>query len=428
MTKIAKLRAFSASFSLRGPVAWAILMGAVPPASRSPVPPTRRGKRDIPGWRQGHLPESWARHRRTHRRENHSRHHLRILSSAHRLERHDGARARRQRRQRRPAQGHHRRGGRAAVRAARRRQDRQPSELERTLQGQLRQDADRLDLRHGRRAQEPDVPEQVEEPVVPREADARSRQGADHLRGVRGDAREGARRSSSGSIEALEKCFIGQGAQRWRAPRRAGQGRQAGEGCARRRWRSRRGAPRRARRKHRAFALSAASPGPDAPRPGVFHVRDETSCVLRTAVAAVRSVVTYLAILAYIAVAAPLALLLGGVFRSKRRMYALGHGGVGLALALAGIRYRVAGPRARPGDAPSSSARTTRATSTRRCCSRRCTRGCTSSTRPSCTSFRSWARCSTSAGSCRRSRRPRQGVRRRSASRARRRCAPATRS
>ena len=67
--------------------------------------------------------------------------------------------------------------------------------------------------------------------------------------------------------------------------------------------------------------------------------------MLRTAVAAVRSAATYLAILAYIAVAAPVALLLGGVFRAKRPMYWLGHGGVGLALGMAGIRYRVAGPR-----------------------------------------------------------------------------------
>ena len=67
--------------------------------------------------------------------------------------------------------------------------------------------------------------------------------------------------------------------------------------------------------------------------------------MVRTGVAALRSVATYLAILAYIAVAAPLALLLGTVFRSKRSMYLLGHGGVGLALGIAGIRYRVAGPR-----------------------------------------------------------------------------------
>jgi 1-acyl-sn-glycerol-3-phosphate acyltransferase len=49
------------------------------------------------------------------------------------------------------------------------------------------------------------------------------------------------------------------------------------------------------------------------------------------------------ATLAYIAVAAPVAIVFGVVFRSKPSMYVLGHGGVGLALGLAGIRYRVAG-------------------------------------------------------------------------------------
>jgi 1-acyl-sn-glycerol-3-phosphate acyltransferase len=58
---------------------------------------------------------------------------------------------------------------------------------------------------------------------------------------------------------------------------------------------------------------------------------------------AFRSIVTYLVILLYIAVAAPLALVIGALFRWKRGMYALGHGGVSLALALAGIRYKVAG-------------------------------------------------------------------------------------
>jgi 1-acyl-sn-glycerol-3-phosphate acyltransferase len=61
------------------------------------------------------------------------------------------------------------------------------------------------------------------------------------------------------------------------------------------------------------------------------------------AVAAVRSVVTYVAILGYIALAGPVALVMGLVFRWKGGMYALGHGGVWLALALAGIRYRVVG-------------------------------------------------------------------------------------
>jgi 1-acyl-sn-glycerol-3-phosphate acyltransferase len=67
--------------------------------------------------------------------------------------------------------------------------------------------------------------------------------------------------------------------------------------------------------------------------------------VLRTGVYAIRSLATYAAILAYIGVAAPVALLLGVVFRAKRLMYVLGHGGVGLALGMAGIRYRVIGPR-----------------------------------------------------------------------------------
>jgi 1-acyl-sn-glycerol-3-phosphate acyltransferase len=67
--------------------------------------------------------------------------------------------------------------------------------------------------------------------------------------------------------------------------------------------------------------------------------------MLQTVVVAIRSVVTYVAILIYIAIAAPLALVLGVVFRWKGGMFLLGHGGVGLALALAGIRYRVGGPR-----------------------------------------------------------------------------------
>lgn len=60
-------------------------------------------------------------------------------------------------------------------------------------------------------------------------------------------------------------------------------------------------------------------------------------------VAAVRSVVTYVAILAYIAVVGPVALVIGALLRWKHGMYPLGHGGVWLALTLAGIRYRVSG-------------------------------------------------------------------------------------
>ena len=67
---------------------------------------------------------------------------------------------------------------------------------------------------------------------------------------------------------------------------------------------------------------------------------------------AIRSAITYVAIIAYIAAAAPLALVVGAVLRWKGGMYALGHVGVWLALSLAGIRYRVSGrQRVPPGAA-----------------------------------------------------------------------------
>jgi 1-acyl-sn-glycerol-3-phosphate acyltransferase len=62
-----------------------------------------------------------------------------------------------------------------------------------------------------------------------------------------------------------------------------------------------------------------------------------------TFVATVRSLVTYVAIVLYIALLAPVALVVGKVLRWKRGMYALGHGGVGLGLMLSGIRYRLGG-------------------------------------------------------------------------------------
>jgi 1-acyl-sn-glycerol-3-phosphate acyltransferase len=64
---------------------------------------------------------------------------------------------------------------------------------------------------------------------------------------------------------------------------------------------------------------------------------------VRDLLIAVRASVTYLVILAYILVIGPLGLVVAIVFRWKRGLYALGHGGAWLALALAGIRYRVAG-------------------------------------------------------------------------------------
>lgn len=58
---------------------------------------------------------------------------------------------------------------------------------------------------------------------------------------------------------------------------------------------------------------------------------------------ALRSVFAYLAILLYIAIVGPLGLVVGAVLRWKRGLYALGHGGVWLALKATGIRYRVSG-------------------------------------------------------------------------------------
>jgi 1-acyl-sn-glycerol-3-phosphate acyltransferase len=60
-------------------------------------------------------------------------------------------------------------------------------------------------------------------------------------------------------------------------------------------------------------------------------------------ITALRSLVTYLVIVLYILLAAPLALVFGVMFRWKAGMYALGHAGVCLALTSAGIRYRVSG-------------------------------------------------------------------------------------
>jgi 1-acyl-sn-glycerol-3-phosphate acyltransferase len=65
--------------------------------------------------------------------------------------------------------------------------------------------------------------------------------------------------------------------------------------------------------------------------------------MLDTAVAAFRSVLAYVGMLVYMAVAAPLALVIGLLLRWKRGIYLLGHGGVWLGLTLAGIRYRVSG-------------------------------------------------------------------------------------
>ncbi|MBK5298536.1 MAG: 1-acyl-sn-glycerol-3-phosphate acyltransferase [Vicinamibacteria bacterium] len=64
---------------------------------------------------------------------------------------------------------------------------------------------------------------------------------------------------------------------------------------------------------------------------------------LQTAVAAVRSVATFVAIAVYVLIAAPPGLLLAQLFKWPGVLYVLGHGGVGLALRLAGIKTVVCG-------------------------------------------------------------------------------------
>jgi 1-acyl-sn-glycerol-3-phosphate acyltransferase len=57
----------------------------------------------------------------------------------------------------------------------------------------------------------------------------------------------------------------------------------------------------------------------------------------------VRSLVTYLAISIYVLIAGTIGLLIAIPFKAKNLLYVLGHGGVALALGLAGIRYTVIG-------------------------------------------------------------------------------------
>ncbi len=67
-----------------------------------------------------------------------------------------------------------------------------------------------------------------------------------------------------------------------------------------------------------------------------------------TIIAALRSVLTYLIVSLYVLVAGPIGLLIGVPFKIKGILYFLGHIGVGLALMLAGIRYRVHGRERAP--------------------------------------------------------------------------------
>ncbi len=60
-------------------------------------------------------------------------------------------------------------------------------------------------------------------------------------------------------------------------------------------------------------------------------------------IAAVRSVLTYITVSVYVLLAGPFALAIGIGLKNKTALYLPGHIGVGLALGLSGIRYRVRG-------------------------------------------------------------------------------------
>jgi 1-acyl-sn-glycerol-3-phosphate acyltransferase len=60
-------------------------------------------------------------------------------------------------------------------------------------------------------------------------------------------------------------------------------------------------------------------------------------------IAAIRSAATYIGVSLYVLVAAPVGMTLAILFGAKDFLYSLGHWGVRLALALSGIRFRVAG-------------------------------------------------------------------------------------
>jgi len=65
-------------------------------------------------------------------------------------------------------------------------------------------------------------------------------------------------------------------------------------------------------------------------------------------IAAIRSIAAYIAVSLYVLIVGPPGMLISLLFGAKRHLYVLGHIGVRLGLALAGIRYRVAGAEHAP--------------------------------------------------------------------------------
>lgn len=72
--------------------------------------------------------------------------------------------------------------------------------------------------------------------------------------------------------------------------------------------------------------------------------------MIATLIAALRSVLTYIAVAVYVLIAGTFGLVVCVPLGLKGLLYTLGHGGVALALGLAGIRHRVAGRSHVPAD------------------------------------------------------------------------------
>ena len=91
------------------------------------------------------------------------------------------------------------------------------------------------------------------------------------------------------------------------------------------------------------IAIMSATPeiatGSAAREPGIHDHASAAS----TAVAAVRSLMTYVGLALYVTLVAPPGMLLAILFRWKGLLHVLGHLGVRLGLLLSGIRYRVIG-------------------------------------------------------------------------------------
>ena len=80
------------------------------------------------------------------------------------------------------------------------------------------------------------------------------------------------------------------------------------------------------------------------------HDASPPASPLETAVAAVRSLITYVGLALYVTLVAPPGMLLAMAFRWKNLLYVLGHLGVRLGLSLSGIRYQVTGREHVPAD------------------------------------------------------------------------------